>query len=382
MATREKVLALHSSSELYGADRIFARVLQFLCSDGYSVDAYVPKKGLLCAYIESNSSIKVQVFEHFPVAVRSAFGFLYLLRFLLKGFAFYFFLKKRAKRYDYLYINTMSLFFCVFLGRLAGYKNIIIHSHEIISCHGYLARIMSFIAIASCTKLICVSEAVRSDLLISSGGRFKEKINVIHNGVAAPINGGCRTRRREDIYNKINYLLVGRIMPEKGQWFVIDSLALLDKKIIDRISFTFVGGAAPNREKLLDDLRARINKLGLGDTVNILEFKTELSATYPDFDVCVIPSMMADPFPTTVLEAMSYKKPVIVTNHGGATEIVRDGFSGVLVTPGDCTQLSEAIAQYVKRSDLISIHGCNGYKYFQQNLTLDAFKKRFLRAFS
>ena len=273
----------------------------------------------------------------------------------------------------------MSLFAFAFLGKLAGYKNIVVHSHEIISHHGLLPRLMNIIALACSTKIFCVSEAVKKDLMRSTRGRFKNKLTVVHNGVADPGSKAKPEKQPED--NKINFLLVGRIMPEKGQWFVIDSLSLLSKGVLERVSFTFIGGTAPNREHLVDDLKSEIQRMGLSDTIEIVEFTKNLSDIYPSFDVCVIPSIMPDPFPTTVLEAMSHGKPVIVTNHGGAAEIVENDVSGILVTPGDGTQLSRAIEMYVTAPELINTHGQNGYNFFKNNLTLNCFQKRFLSAF-
>lgn len=375
----QKVLALHSSSELYGADRIFAQTLKFLTEGGFSIDAYLPREGPLLSHIKSHKKTKVQVWGHFPIAVRSAFGPRNLFSFLRKCISSYSFLLKRKKDFDHLYINTMSLFAFALLGKLAGYKNIIIHSHEIISHHGFLPRLMNIVALACSTKIICVSDAVKKDLIGSTRGRFKNKLMVVHNGVADPGSKGKPKKQSGD--SKIKFLLVGRIMPEKGQWFILESLPLLKKEILENLSFTFIGGSAPNREHLIDDLKSKILGNGLSDIIEIIEFTTDLNDIYPNFDVCVIPSIMPDPFPTTVLEAMSHGKPVIVTNHGGAAEIVENGVSGILVTPGDSTQLSGAIEMYVTAPELINTHGQNGYSFFKKNLTLNCFQERFLSAF-
>lgn len=379
MSKSQKILALHSSSELYGADRIFAQTLKFLSENGFSIDAYLPREGPLLSHIEPHENINVQVWEHFPIAVRSAFGLRNLLSFLRSCVNSYSFLLQRKRDCGQLYINTMSLFAFALLGKLAGYKNIIVHSHEIISHHGLLPRLMNIIALACSTKIICVSEAVKKDLINSTRGLFKNKLSVVHNGVADP--GDKKGLEKQSKDGKTKFLLVGRIMPEKGQWFVVESLSLLSKKTLENLTVTFIGGSAPNREHLVEELKSNILKKGLSDTIKIIQFTNDLSDIYPDFDVCVIPSMMPDPFPTTVLEAMSHGKPVIVTNHGGAAEIVENGVSGILVAPGDSGQLSRAIEMYTAAPELTRAHGQSGYNFFKNNLTLNCFRRRFLDAF-
>lgn len=381
----QKILAFHSSSELYGADRIFTQTVKFLAESGLSIEAYLPSRGPLLTHIEQDQNIQAQAIEGLPIAVRSAFGFRSLIRFFQNCIKTYLFLRARRNSVDCLYINTSSLFALTVLGRLSGYKKIILHSHEIISHHGFIPRLMNIITLACSSKTICVSDAVKRDLENSIPGIFKRKIRkiaVIHNGVPCPRYSKNPDVKVSRTSHRTRFLLVGRIMPEKGQWFVLEALALLRENTLKNLTFTFIGGGAPNREHLVDELKSKIKEMGLSEIIEITPFTSNLSEVYPNFDVCVIPSMMPDPFPTTVLEAMSHKKPVITTNHGGAAEIVQDGFSGILITPGDSAKLAHAIETYVFNPELVNTHGENGYNFFKDNLTLQHFKKRFLDAFS
>jgi glycosyltransferase involved in cell wall biosynthesis len=55
------------------------------------------------------------------------------------------------------------------------------------------------------------------------------------------------------------------------------------------------------------------------------------------------PSIWPDPSPTVAMEAMSMGKAVIASRIGGLSDIVADGETGLLVTPGDPEALREAI---------------------------------------
>lgn len=67
----------------------------------------------------------------------------------------------------------------------------------------------------------------------------------------------------------------------------------------------------------------------------------ELNQIMDEGDVLVAPSIWYETFGFTVLEALSYGVPVIVSDHVGAKDIV--GENGVVVTAGNVQELKEAI---------------------------------------
>lgn len=59
--------------------------------------------------------------------------------------------------------------------------------------------------------------------------------------------------------------------------------------------------------------------------------------------MALVPSVWAEPFGLVVLEAMATGRPVIASRIGGLTDLVVDGETGFLVTPGDSDALGGAI---------------------------------------
>jgi glycosyltransferase involved in cell wall biosynthesis len=88
----------------------------------------------------------------------------------------------------------------------------------------------------------------------------------------------------------------------------------------------------------------RAAELGISDSVDFLgwvdgELKLKLLR---DADVFVLPSYN-EGLPMSVLEAMSWAKPVIATRVGGIPELITTGTNGILIDAGDQEQLSSAL---------------------------------------
>ena len=73
--------------------------------------------------------------------------------------------------------------------------------------------------------------------------------------------------------------------------------------------------------------------------------------------VGVVPSVWGEPCPTTALEAAASGTPLVASRIGGLPEIVADGETGVLVTPGDAGELRAALQRLLGDGDLRREHG-------------------------
>src|SRR5581483_11556695 len=76
--------------------------------------------------------------------------------------------------------------------------------------------------------------------------------------------------------------------------------------------------------------------------------------------IALIPSDSFDSCPTVALEAMAMSRPLVASRIGGLPDIVVEGETGLLVTPGDERALREAIQCLLDNPELRERMGVNG----------------------
>lgn len=142
----------------------------------------------------------------------------------------------------------------------------------------------------------------------------------------------------------LRVLAVGRLVEKKGYPVLLDALARVVAS--GRRVRCEIIGAGPLRATL----EARSKELGLTDTVSLRGPRThqEVAVAYQEADVFVQASVVLgdgdrDGVPNSVLEAMASGLPVVASAVAGIPEVVQDGATGVLVSPGDAGALASAL---------------------------------------
>ncbi|MFC1480617.1 glycosyltransferase [Candidatus Omnitrophota bacterium] len=138
--------------------------------------------------------------------------------------------------------------------------------------------------------------------------------------------------------DKLYLISVGRLIKRKGYDFLITAFASLIRGGLD--AELILIGDGPERSAL----EGLARELDVPDGVKFLGAVSDeekfqyLSAA----DIYVL-SSLHEGFGIVLLEAMSCGLPVVATNKGGQTDIIRDGKEGTLVPPADAESLADAI---------------------------------------
>jgi glycosyltransferase involved in cell wall biosynthesis len=105
--------------------------------------------------------------------------------------------------------------------------------------------------------------------------------------------------------------------------------------------------------------------------------RTDIPELMRAMDLFVLPSL-GEGISNTILEAMSSGLPVIATRVGGNVELVKEGVTGELVTPGNATEIASAIMKYYKCFELRDSHGAAARQYILENFSMEAMLKNYL----
>lgn len=184
---------------------------------------------------------------------------------------------------------------------------------------------------------------------------IKNKVEVVPNFVSdshaelVSASHGILKRVQDDANAYLLYF--GRLTEEKGLLTLIWAMKQLPK-----ITLRLVGDG-PLKEKLQ-------NLVDKPDNIELVGYKSgdELAQEIINARAVVIPSEWYENYPMSVLEAMSYGKPIIAANIGGLPEIVRDGVSGLLSQPGDANDLAKKIQHLWSDIELLKKIGQAGHE--------------------
>ncbi len=165
-------------------------------------------------------------------------------------------------------------------------------------------------------------------------------ISRIYRGPIYVIPNGVDTRRfkpSKEPCNEPIALFVGRLVHRKGVHVLIRAFERVQREVKE--AKLVVAGRGPLRRPL-EELARR-----LGVRAVFLGFvpHEELPSTYRRATVLAMPSLYAEAFGITALEAMASGLPVVASRCGGLAEVVVHGETGLLVRPGDVGELAEAL---------------------------------------
>jgi len=111
-------------------------------------------------------------------------------------------------------------------------------------------------------------------------------------------------------------------------------------------------------------LKRHVSYLGLDTSVLFTGFQSDIPAVTAAIDIAVLPSLF-EGMGRVVLEAMASGKAVIASDVGGIPDLVRHRENGLLVRPGDCESLKQALVELLSNAVLRTRLGENGFAGFR-----------------
>jgi glycosyltransferase involved in cell wall biosynthesis len=99
-----------------------------------------------------------------------------------------------------------------------------------------------------------------------------------------------------------------------------------------------------------------------------------ISKYYNAANVFCFPTMR-DPFPNVIIEAMSYRLPIVANNIGGITDMIQNEYNGFLIN-NNVNQYAEIICMLFANPERCKQIGENGFKFQKSHFSWDLVRKK------
>jgi glycosyltransferase involved in cell wall biosynthesis len=338
-----RILLLHSSSDLYGASKIFLQTVTLLRKHGHNCVVVLSNKGILEQALESVGAevyiVNLGILRRKYFSIAGLFNRIQKWRSASNELN----LLIREHQIELVYSNTAAVLIGAWVARKNKLKHVW-HIHEIIEQPKLLHQFLGWQMRKGADKLIVVSDAVakcwESHLL--------DKTNLIriYNGIQPIIQPVTIDYRKQlNVPDDAIVLgLAGRIHVIKGQpYFLEIAHALKKQHNFSKLHFFIAGDPYPGHEYLLDQMFALIRAYNLEASVHYLGQVDAMSNFYTAIDLLVVASIQPDSLPTVILEAMQYELPVAATAQGGALEMVQENETGIFIPLDNAVIAAEKI---------------------------------------
>jgi glycosyltransferase involved in cell wall biosynthesis len=161
-------------------------------------------------------------------------------------------------------------------------------------------------------------------------------------------------------------LFCGRLIQRKGIDVLLKSLPEVLEYQKVQVVITGEGDSKDEWMQLSEDM-------GLTDVVRFAGFVSneELADLYNQCAMYVHPAIFDDNGDTeglgvVLIEALSYKKPVVASGVGGIVDVIKHEETGLLVPEKDTAALAAAILRFLSDADLATELGERGFRHVQE----------------
>lgn len=222
------------------------------------------------------------------------------------------------------------------------------------------------------SAIVCISDAVKNNLL--NKGFSKDKLFRIYNALDAekfPVH-----KTKKEVLEEFRLTngqpligIVGNVKEWKGQETVIRALKYVRNDYPD-IRCLIIGDVSSNDQYYFDRLKAITKNESLEDFIIFTGPRRDVPDLVNCLTILVHASIEPEPFGRTLLEGMALRKPIISTRIGAPLEIVIDGRTGILVSPGNPQEMAMATLKLLADHRLVEKMGAAGYERLIKEFSL------------
>lgn len=185
------------------------------------------------------------------------------------------------------------------------------------------------------------------------------------------INLNQFTFKEKNASDKVSFLLVARLIKEKGIALYMEAAKILKAKY-PKAEFHLIGAPETSPSAISEDELKDLHQQGIivfhGKQKNVEEHLHKN-------DIFVLPSYYREGLPRTTLEACACGNPIITTDSVGCRESVKEGVNGFLIEPQNLESLVKPMEYFINNPEKIKEMGINSRKYAEERFDVNIINK-------
>lgn len=178
--------------------------------------------------------------------------------------------------------------------------------------------------------------------------KITRNVCTIYNGIKE--QNSCENISFPFLSDKKKILCIARVAKPKRL-----DIFLKTAELLPEYDFIWIG----NNQEIKTDL-ANVHFLGNIPNASIYNSISDLFILPSDFEG----------LPMVIIEAMSYKRPIVASNVGGINEIVQNGENGYVVN-NDAQHFAQRIKEIIENQELYNKLSNNSYIRYKKDLTIN-----------
>jgi glycosyltransferase involved in cell wall biosynthesis len=215
-------------------------------------------------------------------------------------------------------------------------------------------------------KLLTVSEFSKYQIL-NSWGLSSNKVSVIHN-----FGGHNRRIKEHKSVDEESYILTfGHVTYYKNPliWIKVAENVI---NCFQGKNVVFIWGGDGD---LLEQCRKNVAATEICEHIRFIGHTSEVDSYYAIASLYFQPSTIEN-HGISIVEAMSYSLPCVVSNIGGSPESVEHGINGFLTPPDDIDAMSKAIIKLIDNNSLKQAMGQQSLRIFNEKFSHSIWRQK------
>ncbi len=381
--TKPSILFLHSSSDYYGASKVLFQTVMACKSNCYECIVVLSEPGIFSDKLIENG-VDVRFFK-LAILRRKYYNPLGLINrayFLVKAIG-----KLRAivkkHQIDIIYSNTTAVLVGALVSKMSKVKHVW-HIHEIIAGPRFLLWVLAWLMEYATNKNITVSSATFHHWnSINPSLTKKHKLICLFNGIDLLPYQSIQEKNKSSEQFTIG--MIGRVHFWKGQTYFIEIVSELEKFLQKEnenkihLKYLMAGDPFPGYEYLLTEISEKKKILGVENKIKDLGYVRNNVHFFEQIDLLIVPSILPDPLPTVVLEAMASGLPVAGTKLGGMLDMVVPNETGILIPWDDAEKAAAQIWNLFHQKESLQLMAVQGRKRVKSLFSIERFEHEILQ---